>query len=403
MRAGTPGFVGERLREAREVRSVSAVSLSEIAGVSAQAISQYEHNRSTPSPDVLDRIAAALNLPKAFFLLPERGESSAVSFFRSMSAATKAARRRAERRLEWLEDLYRYLAEYVAFPDPNLPVLDLPNDPLLISGSEIEQAALDLRNYWRLPQGPIANTVLLVENQGVVVGRDLLGAETLDGLSRVDQETERPFLLVGTDKGSPARWRFDVAHEIGHMILHSTIKPGLLRKSDQFKRIEQQAHHFARALLLPISSFGDDLFAVNLDTLRALKPKWKVSIAMMIMRARDGEMLSEDSERKLWINMSRRGWRTKEPGDDTMEPELPRLIPHAFELLLSDRIITPDDAVARLGLPIRDIEALSSLPAGYLESFSPVTLIGERPSDLGVNSSRGPGVVIELPKRRATS
>src|ERR1019366_3513946 len=69
MRVGSPGFSGQRLREAREVRSLSVTSLSELANVSAQAIYQYENGRRSPSPDVLAKIALAVKLPPAFFLL----------------------------------------------------------------------------------------------------------------------------------------------------------------------------------------------------------------------------------------------------------------------------------------------------------------------------------------------
>ena len=165
MRVGTPGFSGQRLREAREARGLPAISVSELANVSAQAIYQYESGRRSPSPDVLEKLAIAMNLPPAFFLLPDRSQSTAPLFYRSMSTATKAARSRAHHRLQWLQDIVGYLSEFVALPDVNFPELDLPRDPMLLSDDEIEQAAEDSRRYWRMSDGPIANIRVRVRRE----------------------------------------------------------------------------------------------------------------------------------------------------------------------------------------------------------------------------------------------
>jgi Zn-dependent peptidase ImmA (M78 family) len=321
-----------------------------------------------------------------------------------MSSATKGARARAESRFRWLQDIVAYVSQFVVLPESNFPALDLPENPLLLSDKEIEDAAEAVRIYWRMGEGPIANMVLLLENHGAVIARDRLGAESLDSISAFASPEHRPYVIVGTDKGSPVRWRFDAAHELGHVVLHAKLSPEMLARPEQFKRIEEQAHRFAAAFLLPLASFGDDLFAVNLDTLRALKPKWKVSIGMMIMRARQAELLSEDAERRLWVAVSRRKWRTIEPYDDTMETEVPRLLPRAFELILGEGAQTTADVIGRLSLPASDIEALSGLPSGFLADYSRVAL---RPvfTRLDDFEDSGPvsAQVIPMPTRRRTT
>ncbi len=373
------------------MRGLTAVALAEIAEIRPQGISEYEAGRSSPSPRVLRAIAAALNLPEHFFLRPERPSADRRVFFRSMSSATKAARARARARSSWLSDIVSYVSEYVELPKPNFPDLALPSDPLLLSNQEIEQAAEDVRRFWNMRDGPIANTVLLLENQGTVIARDVLGAESLDGLSELTAEDERPHIVVGTDKGTPVRWRFDVAHELAHILLHSRLPLESLLRPEQFKRIEEQAHRFAAAFLLPMTSFGEDLFAVNLDVLRTLKPKWRVSIGMMIRRALHAGLISEDAERSLWINYGRRGWRRSEPYDSEMEPEGPRLLRRSFELLLTEGAQTPDDVVTSVALPAGDIESLGGLPSGYLGTFARVSLRQENET-----KSRGAGAVPSL-------
>ena len=316
-----------------------------------------------------------------------------------MSAATKSARARAERRFTWLRDIVSYLSEFVSLPAVNFPELRLPDNPLLLSDVEIEEAAGDVRRYWQMGDGPIGNMVLLLENQGAIIARDQLGAETLDGLSEFAPDQLRPYIILGTDKGSYARWRFDAAHELAHIVLHARLDPRLLSRPEHFKQIERQAHRFAAAFLLPLASFGEDLFAVNLDTFQALKPKWGVSIAMMIIRTRHAGLIPEDVERRLWINLSRRGWRRTEPYDDLTEPEEPRLLRRSFEMLLSERAQTPQDIIMNLALPGSDIESLSGLPRGYLaQDFAPVSLLGKRPPGAS-DETATPAEVVRLPLR----
>ena len=118
---GTPGFVGSRLREAREARSLTAISLADILGVSRSAVSLYERGESTPQPDVMRRIAKTLNLPDAFFLraADETLEAETICY-RSMSSATKVARLRGERRYGWLKTIVGFVKSFITFPKVNV-------------------------------------------------------------------------------------------------------------------------------------------------------------------------------------------------------------------------------------------------------------------------------------------
>ncbi len=381
MPSSTPGFVGQRLREARQVRGLRAVELAEKLGVSAQAVSSYETGKKSPSPEIADAIASTLSMPAHFFTLPPRPESDKPVFYRSMSAATKTARRRAEFRQRWLEDLTKYLGTFVEFPEIRLPEFDLPDNPLLIADDEIERLAEDARQAWRMSAIPIANMVTLLENQGVVVARDKLGAATLDSLSKYG---DRPYIIIGTDKGTAVRWRFDAAHELGHLLLHRNINPRELTEPAQFKQIENQAHRFAAAFLVPMATFAEEFFSASLDALRAMKPRWRVSIAMMIKRARDGDLISEQHETRLWINYSRRGWRRAEPLDDTLDAEKPRLLRSAVELTFSQGGQRGSDLSHAVSLADADIESLCGLPARFLRDADapPVSLRSSKPSNV---------------------
>ena len=117
MRVGTPGFVPERLIEAREARELTQTSLSELTGLKSQSISHYEQGRQSPSPEALARLCEKLELPQRYFLnrVPARGSNGI--FFRSFSAPARVARLKARRRLGWLNEISGYDGQNVELPN----------------------------------------------------------------------------------------------------------------------------------------------------------------------------------------------------------------------------------------------------------------------------------------------
>lgn len=366
MKIGTPGFVGARLREAREARGLSGLALSELVGVTSSAISDYELKGTSPRPEVMDRICDALNLPLAFFTRPVVERERNTVHYRSLSAATKAHRTRGERRHDWLIEIVTYLREYVTFPESNVPQIDVPEDPTELSHDRIEQIAGEVRWHWSLSEGPISNVVLLLENKGVIVTRGALGAQTLDAFSRFGEVDGAPYIFLGDDKGSAARSRFDAAHELAHLVLHRRVKNSVARKSELFKLMEDQAHRFAGAFLLPERSFGKEFTYAGLDAFLALKPRWRVSVGLMIKRVENLGWIGETQAQALWIQYGRRRWRGHEPLDDKLPVEEPRLLRRAVELLVSRGVQTVEDIRFRNPFATSDIEQLVGLPSGFL-------------------------------------
>jgi Zn-dependent peptidase ImmA (M78 family)/transcriptional regulator with XRE-family HTH domain len=368
---GTPGFVGERLTQAREARGLTAVSLAELIGAKSTSISNYECGRQSPSREAMDRLVTVLNQPTAFFLKPIPPLEAEDIWCRAMSSATKTARARAFARHAWLREIIEYLGEYVDFPAVNLPDFNLPEDFQKITAEMIEDVATQCRQFWKLGSAPIADIVLLMENNGIIVSRGELEAESLDAYSQRPKDSDHPIVFLGSDKASAVRSRHDASHELGHIILHRRVDAKSIRNPVLFKLIENQAHRFASAFNLPVQGFADQLWAPTLDAFLALKPHWKVAIAAMIMRCEQLGIINEDQARRSWINMSRRGWRRQEPLDDRLLPEEPRLLRRSFELLVGEGIKTPEQIQSDLMLNAADIESLACLAPGYLSGEAP--------------------------------
>lgn len=369
MRPGTPGFVGSRLREAREARGLSGVVLAELVGVTRQALSQYENGNATPHPDVMGRLCGKLNLPTRFFWSAQGEPEGGAIIYRSMSTATKGQRTRAERRLRWLVGTVSYVRGFVDLPAVNLPRLSIPADISMLSQETIEGAALECRRHWGLGDGPISNVVWLVENNGVVVSRFELDADKLDAFSVWSTIDHTPYVVLNAGIESAVRCRYDVAHELGHLILHRHVSVTRVNKLSDHRVMEDQAHYFAGAFLLPPGSFSEDFYLPTLDSIRALKSKWRVSIGAMIKRAAHLNLMSQDQERRLWINYNRRGWRLGEPLDDVIEVELPRLMRSAVQMIIENRLQSQQMIVdSAPPYQASDIEVLAGLPPGYLST-----------------------------------
>lgn len=367
MRIGTPGFQPGRLTEARDSRGLTQVALGELINKPSSSISRWESGIQMPESDALEKLSIALNVPIAFFMrsLPEHGDTP--MFFRSMASTTLAIRKRTQVRLRWAQDLSITLQEWVDLPSVNFPCLDV-KDYQQIKDEDIEKVASECRKIWNLGIGPIADILLVIENAGAVVVKEEIGAACMDGVSNWSSIDNRPYMFIARDKDSCVRSRLDAAHELGHLILHRKINEKTLKTASDFKEIERQAFYFAGAFLMPAESFGAEIWSPSLNTLLALKERWKTAISAMIMRCNSLGIINENYQRQLWKYYSAKGWKKNEPLDDTLKPENPRLLARSVKLLVEKNVRSREQLKEDFRLNTMDIESLTGLPTGYMSN-----------------------------------
>jgi Zn-dependent peptidase ImmA (M78 family)/transcriptional regulator with XRE-family HTH domain len=409
MRRGTYGFVASQMKDARLARQLTGSKLAEKLGVSRQVISDYEAGKKTPSPELLIKISQSLDVPIEFFLnqggFDDTTESSSPVFYRSMSSATKRARISAQTKYKWLRRISLTCADYVELPPVNFPSFKIPKDPVEISSQEIEELAIKVRRFWGLGDGPISNVVWLLENNGVIISRYSLAAAELDAFSQ--WVNGRPFIMLGADKCSAVRSRFDAAHELGHLIMHRHLTQSAINDCVIFKLIEEQAHRFASAFLFPQKSFADEVFLLSngLQLLVTLKQRWKLSIAMMIKRAANLELITRTEEQTLWKQYLQRNWKKREPLDNELPIEKPRLLKNAIELLVEEKVATSSDIVSWVNLHPSETEDLTGLVPNYLSQEVPpvirLRLATEMPTELSSvgNMPKHYADIIQFPQR----
>ncbi|GIO43161.1 helix-turn-helix domain-containing protein [Paenibacillus apis] len=358
-------FIPERLIEAREARGLTLAELADAIQTSHQAISKYEKRRSVPGFDVLERLSNALAVPVTYFYKKQADSQESVVYFRSMAMATQKSKKVHFHKIRWIKEIHKYLEQYLEFPKINTPQFITRDTYIPIDFEEIERMASDVRKMWNLGNGPISDVVLLLEKSGIIVGRAPASSYKIDACSKWE-EGGNPYILLSNDK-TAVRSRFDIAHELGHLVLHSKIKQSEFNKKENYKQIEREAHYFAGAFLLPASSFGTEIVSTSIDHLTTLKKRWKVSIQAMAYRAKSLDIISEYQHINIRQRLAKNNQLSKEPLDDVLPFEEPSVLKQAIMALVDHKVKTRQDIVSEICLPREEIETFANLEEGYLK------------------------------------
>jgi Zn-dependent peptidase ImmA (M78 family)/transcriptional regulator with XRE-family HTH domain len=364
-------IVPERLRQARLFRGLTLDEAAKVLEVSSQAISQYERGIIVPKVATIEKYTEQFDFPYIFFLKElNRPESTSQVFFRSYTSASKTAQKKVMVSYEWLWEIYAFMSNYIDFPELNIPSQEeihyvsakTVDD---IDCLKIEEIAIKLRSFWNVGTGPINNLTSLLERNGVIVVKKEFKDLKTDGFSQ--WKDGRPFIFVSADKDSAVRIRYDLAHEVGHIILHSGISEDDLNDTKRFTVIEKEAHYFAGAFLLPADIFGDEVFSSSVLSFIPLKRRWKVSIAAMVKRCDNLKLFSDTQILNIQKYLSKNKMRKSEPLDNEIPIESPSVFRQSIKLLLENQVFSLNSLLDNLGFPKDEIEYLCELPRGFFK------------------------------------
>lgn len=190
-----------------------------------------------------------------------------------MASATKKDRTAQSIKLEYVAKMYEILLKYISFPVMNLPSVNFEGyDDVFECESpeavqEIENIAETVRKYWEVGTGPIKDFQYLLEKNGIIVTGFDTKEDEIDAFSQrtIVAGNDIYFIAVALGNRPEGRIRFDMAHELGHILLHPWSEDLEAITKDEFKARERQANMFASAFLLPKSSFGKDIAAYPTD------------------------------------------------------------------------------------------------------------------------------------------
>jgi Zn-dependent peptidase ImmA (M78 family)/transcriptional regulator with XRE-family HTH domain len=296
----TDNFNRAMLELARAARGFTQGELATRAGVTQALISKLENGITVdPTPDTVSALSAALAYPEDFFYSSERPHGLPPFHYRRRAKMGKKALDKIEadiniRRMH----LARLLKSYEHRPDREFPAIDLDREQWTP-----QDAAQHLRGYWMVPRGPIDNLTEIVERAGAILVQIDFQTSLLDALS-----FRLPGLppLIFMNSGMPGdRYRFTLAHELAHLILHN--QPA---SEDD---MEKQADEFAGEFLMPAKEIKPYLAYPSLGKLARVKPYWKVSIRALIVQCARLKVVTPNQYVGLNVNYSKAGYARGEP------------------------------------------------------------------------------------------
>lgn len=337
---------------ARDACGLTQAEMSRKLGVTQGTYSKYETGINVPQDSVLEQIVEALGkFRKSFFFQTEQPYGFPPFHFRKRKKLGVKALSRivAEMNIRRIH-VKKLLTSYTRPATGVIPEIDIDE----YQGAEkkrpsTEKLAGHLRELWNVPIGPITNMVDLIErNGGIVVPCDF-GSDLIDAMS---QRIDGLPVLFFVNANAPAdRVRHTLAHELGHMTLHT-----LSVSNDD--EMERQADMFAGSFLMPADQIRTELRVFNLRQLALLKGYWKVSMQAMAYRADVLGLITEYQKRKFWIEMG--PYRKNEPN------ELPKEPPKALQKMIAFH--TGDLGYSREEMA----NLLNLLPAEYDRMYGPI-------------------------------
>lgn len=311
-----PAFNREMLALSRESRGLTQAQLAVKLGLSQAEISKYENGLRVPSDTQAERMANVLGYTTDFFYLNEavRSFGSQCVYHRKRKSATdtKLAQLLAMVNVKRIQ-VSRLLKSVDAKPIHTFPRLDLDEY------SEPAEVARALRALWQLPPGPVNNLVRAIEDAGGIVVRCDFGTTKVDAISQWIPGQPSPVFLINESIPTD-RMRFTLAHELGHICMHAMPTNNMEREADQF----------AAEFLMPAKDIKPHLMRIDIPTLAAMKPYWRVSMGALLYRAADLKTIDERRKSYLWFRMGQAGYRTHEPVE--IPPENPNLLKELLEV-----------------------------------------------------------------------
>ena len=305
-RLGRTAGAGERvnrLRSFRWIEQISQTELGELLGISTQLVSAIESGRRSATCDI-----AKLGYSPSRFETADMTEP----LHRQRATTLVTSTRRAKELLRLAGEAFSGLQQDIPPTYKNrLKRLSPARSDTEVAecANRVRVAVLDQEEY-----GPIRNLTAAVERAGICL-IPIVGLQGIDGISSwVERQP-----VIGLNIDVPGdRFRLSLAHEIGHLVLHS----------DKTRTSEGEAYRFASALLM-----HDDEFAAAmperpvLSDFISLKSSWGISVAALVYRAHQHGHLNDRAFRSIQIQMSK--WRKSEPAE--FPPVYGQLLPDLVE------------------------------------------------------------------------
>ncbi|PQP83889.1 transcriptional regulator [Paenibacillus sp. PCH8] len=346
-------FVGENLTNLRIMHGYSRKQLSEQLGVTEQAVWQYENAYTSPKVPIVNELKRIFSVKSKYFytkdMLTQRNNAANIDVmniaYRSKVMNVISKTQTEAKHVEYLDTFINYITAQISLPTLNIiqlreEAIEYMNHTDDDRTTQIHYVAHLARQRLNMEPSTNENLMFRIEKSGVYVFEKAIGEE-IDAYS-LWTRNDRPFIILGNIKRSAVRRNFDLAHELGHLLLHYRLEFVNLDRKEH-KLIENEANLFAGAFLLPEEEFSSDMneitYKTNPDQYLDLKNKWKTSLQVLGYRAAHLGMMEAKDHRNFYAAMHRRGYLEKEPFDREIPLQKPMRIKTIIDLLSNKGLV----------------------------------------------------------------
>lgn len=293
-------YNNETLRLYREYIGFSQKKFADFLGISQTVISKIEKGLRPLDEEVVEKLSSSVN--KNFFTQNIENLNLKI-YYRQSSSTAKSTSDLFESRLTLIANHISHFLEEIEAPENKIPNVDL-ND----FGLDPEALAIEVRHLFGLGIAPIKDIVELLEAKGVFIhffDYPFVTPEnkTLDGVSFYIKGS--PVILIN-NKIQNARKVFTIAHELGHLIMHSNFIVESIRDE------EAEANKFASEFIAPKRALVGEFSRLTTEKLFMLKAYWKMSVGALLYKAKQTS-LTPDQYRRWVTQLSK--YRKHEPHD----------------------------------------------------------------------------------------
>ncbi len=291
-------FNHNMLKLARYARKMTQSALAKELGVKSAFISQIEAGLVSVPEKMLPKFVEILDFPLSFF----EQETTFLEGCSKLYRAQKTLKNIDRDYIDTYASFYnRHLTKMLQSDLFDLDEFDIPEIRPDLNKSP-EQIAELLREYWNIPRGVISNLTSILEDKGIFVIPISIQKEGFDATFYVNEKRDFALILINSAV-PPDRYRFNLAHELGHLIMHRLPNPDC----------ENEANAFASAFLMPRKDIFEDLTGICFWDLMPLKEKWKVSMQAIARRAKDLRKINSKQYEHIFKLINYHGYRKQEP------------------------------------------------------------------------------------------
>lgn len=375
-------FVGKNLTNIRVLHCYTRKHLAEMLRITEQSVWQYENGYMSPKMEIVNELKKIFSVKSKYFYNEDfLNNSGALKIdqnhiaYRATTINSPQKTQAEAKHVEFINAFLGLIEKNIHYPKNQIALLrektiGIMNDVSHDRKVNIQYAANYAREFLDLDNNGNYNLLFMLEKKGVFVLEKAIG-EKIDAYS-VWADEEKPFIILGNLKKSAVRRNFDLAHELGHLLLHYKVEFSSLDKKSH-REHESEADLFAGILLLPEEEFKKDFSVIpkksHPNSYLDMKKKWLVSIQALARRAYSLGLLDYQQYRYFNIMINKKGYKVTEPLDDQFKINRPGKIRSILQLLFENGHISLSTLLTTLNVDIEFLTKMLGIEKTFFDKY----------------------------------